>query len=177
MTHLRPDRASQRGDDGLSLVEMLVALLILAVAMGAMAGGLIAALSGDAKNDRRGTATQLAADRLEQLRRLPFAQVRPELPAASVPLPVMADGSATATPTMKGTTYTIATTREWCADQWNGTGGAADLDYVRFVVTVSWQVKGQAQAVTAGNYRAPVRGDRPEDEFVAGTTIQGSGSC
>lgn len=174
MKTLRQRVLRRDGQAGLSLVEMLVAIFILMIAMTAMAGSLITALTGDTKTALRETGIQLAMDRLEQLRRAPFASVRPE--STVVPAPVTALGSG-ATINSKGTTYTISDTRIWCADAWNGQGGAADLDYLKLTVTVNWSVKGRAQAVQVGGYRTPVRGDRGEDEFVGSTTPQGSGSC
>lgn len=57
-----------RGDEGLGLVEVLVAIIILAVALLAMLSVLVAGINTVAKNNTRATATELATQRLEEAR-------------------------------------------------------------------------------------------------------------
>jgi hypothetical protein len=83
MTGPRDNRAGGRGESGLTIIEVLVAALILA--LGAMATfGVFAAAT---KNAQRAKATQVALDlaqeELERLRSIPYA----DLGLSSVPTP------------------------------------------------------------------------------------------
>ncbi|WP_296666866.1 prepilin-type N-terminal cleavage/methylation domain-containing protein [Demequina sp.] len=57
-----------RNDEGLGLVEVMVSIVVLAVALLAMLTLLIGAINTVAKNNTRATATELATQRVEEAR-------------------------------------------------------------------------------------------------------------
>ena len=63
------------GKQGFSLIEVLVALAILAVGLLALALFQITAIRGNAIASRWTVATQLSQDRLEQFRHVPWANI------------------------------------------------------------------------------------------------------
>jgi Tfp pilus assembly protein PilV len=65
---MRRMRLQARRDDGIGLVEVMVAMLILTILMLAMLSLIITALNTVAENQTRASATELATQRLEQAR-------------------------------------------------------------------------------------------------------------
>ncbi|HWB72917.1 MAG TPA: prepilin-type N-terminal cleavage/methylation domain-containing protein, partial [Egibacteraceae bacterium] len=120
-----PLRRRLSGDDGLSLIEMLVAIFILSVALFALLGGLIASARSLADQRSRSAATRVASEHLEELRAQGFDALR----TTASPF--------TVTRTLDGRTYTIVTTlQEEDADP--ATAGGPTV--MRITATVSWTV-------------------------------------
>jgi len=67
--------SDRRRNEGFSLVEVLVALGILAVGLLALALFQITAIQGNASASRSTVATQLAQDRLERFRHVTWASI------------------------------------------------------------------------------------------------------
>ncbi len=112
-------------EDGVSLVEMLVAIFILSVALFALLGGLITSARSLADQRSRSAATRVASEHLEELRAQGFDALR----ASASPV--------TVTRTLDGRTYTITTTlQEEDADP--ATAGGPTV--MRVTATVSWTV-------------------------------------
>ena len=63
------------GKEGFSLIEVLVALVILAVGLLALAMFQITAIRGNAVASKWTTATQLSQDRLERFRHVPWVSI------------------------------------------------------------------------------------------------------
>ncbi len=68
-------RAVRRGDEGFTLVEVLLAMVIIVVVMTALLGVLVSSLKTIAQARQRQTATALATQSLERLRALPYDDV------------------------------------------------------------------------------------------------------
>lgn len=140
-------RLASRGEDGFTLVELLVSISIFGVFLAAMSGVFISAARSVGDQRLRTAATRLASDRLETLRSLPFA----ELDAQAGQLPPQ---------TIHGRLFTIETavTRIDAA-----TGDPASAGRVkRITAVVAWTVSGGASrnvsytTAVADNPRAAV---------------------
>jgi prepilin-type N-terminal cleavage/methylation domain-containing protein len=62
-------------DDGMSIVEMMVAIFILGVALSALAGVIMASIRSVSRNEREATATALSVQVIEELQTLPWTVV------------------------------------------------------------------------------------------------------
>jgi prepilin-type N-terminal cleavage/methylation domain-containing protein len=102
-----------RKEEGFSLVEMLVALVILAVGLLGLAMFQITAIKGNATASRWTVATELAQDRLERFRHASWGSIQDNVPSGFIPgtqpqqtayasLPGGSIGDNTA---VRGTTY------------------------------------------------------------------------
>ena len=128
-TALHRLRPAQGQDDGFSLVEVLVAVVVLAVMSLAVFSGLVQALGTGSRSKARTVAAAIAAQELE-------------LYDAVAAVPTIAEGTWPRTQTVDGQVYTITTTAAWqpavvvpgadrCAGP--GTGGHP---YMRVTVAV-----------------------------------------
>lgn len=157
-------------DDGISLVEMLVAILILGIVLSAMASTMISSIIAVNRNERLTRATQLGNEALEELQTLDWDRVGlyssdvaaapqfggttqfegedvvvipDESPAdALVPL-------ATEPVTRDGVAFELQRAITWT----NAGVGAAD--YKRFVATLSWNDRGTPAELRVAGTRAP----------------------
>lgn len=168
-------------DDGISLVEVLVAMLILMVVLTAMANTLITSLFAITNNERQSRGTQLGNELLEQLQALPWDTVgfyTSDSPSTAEGTPVIVGATRDAleeavTPHPDGCTYGEAVAgvppveRESverdgvCYDVeraivWENHG---DGDYKKFIVTVSWAVGSRPRTARVAATRAPAPGD------------------
>lgn len=147
------------GDDGISLVEMLVALLILGVAMTAMTSSVYAALASSRVAQDEVNAAQRITEVVEDLLGRPLAEVAP---AAHDGRTVPAYPSVT----LRSVTYTTVTEVWWVDDPCNGSAvpaaGAGDprKDYLRMQVSVSWAVGGTARSLDTVMFRTPTPAER-----------------
>ncbi|HVM13827.1 MAG TPA: prepilin-type N-terminal cleavage/methylation domain-containing protein [Egibacteraceae bacterium] len=148
------------GDAGISLVEMLVALLILGVAMTAMTSSVYAALASSRGAQDQVNASQRITEVVEDLLGRPLSQIAP----------ATQDGVTTpAYPpvTLRSVTYSVATQVRWVDDPCNGSAvpaaGAADprRDYLRMQVSVSWTVGGTPRSLDTTMLRTPTSAEQP----------------
>lgn len=147
------------GDAGISLVEMMVALVILGVAMMAMTSSVYAALASSRGAQDQVNAAQRITEVVEDLLRRPLAEIAP---TAHDGVTAPAYGPVT----RRGVTYTAVTAVRWGDDPCNGSAvpavGAADprKDYLRMRVTVSWTVGGTPQSLETVMQRAPTSAEQ-----------------
>ncbi|MBW3557684.1 MAG: prepilin-type N-terminal cleavage/methylation domain-containing protein [Actinobacteria bacterium] len=128
------------GDDGFTLVELLVAVFLFGVVLVALTGAFIAAVGAVGDQRLRTSATRVATDKLETLRGMPFDQLSSQT------------GQTIAT-TPEGRAFTVDTTVT-AIDA--GTGAPAVGGEVRQVtVTVSWTSRGTARNVSYTTAVAP----------------------
>jgi prepilin-type N-terminal cleavage/methylation domain-containing protein len=131
---------SSHGDEGMSLVEMMIAVFIISVGLLALAGELAANLHGQVADKRQAIAVRLATTTLEDARRLTYHSL------------TLSAGNQSQTTSQSGTAYTAATSVEVCSATdpagtctTPGSGAASD---VRVVVTVSWDEAGHTRHVS-----------------------------
>ncbi|MBG6055654.1 Tfp pilus assembly protein PilV [Salinibacterium sp. CAN_S4] len=137
--------AAQRGDAGLGMIEVIVALAIFMVVAIGIAYSAISTLRIAADSESRVIATNLAASEIDNAR------------AAGDPLDLF---SNTRTVTVNGMVYTIARTAGWVSSTGTSSGcgtGTGALQYKQVDVKVSWPTQISAtQAVRANTLVAPV---------------------
>lgn len=145
-------------DDGISLVEMLVALAIVGLAMAAMTSSIFTALASSRAAQDQVDAAQRINEVMEDLLRRPLAEIAPATHNGVT-------NPAYAAVTRRGSTYTVATEVAWVDDPCNGSAapaaGAADprMDYLRLQVSVAWTVGGTPRSLDAAMLRAPAPAD------------------
>ncbi len=74
-----------RGNEGFSLIEVLVSLVILAVGLLGLALFQTTAIKGNAIASKWTVATELAQDRLERFRHVDWVTIQPSVPGGFVP--------------------------------------------------------------------------------------------
>jgi prepilin-type N-terminal cleavage/methylation domain-containing protein len=137
------NRAEARGDDGFTLVEMVVALLILAIVMSAFGPTFIGMMRASASTDQRSVADSLAVAASENVRALPYYEVgfssthgNPTYCTGSNPVQTDVVGpmdTLATQQTLQHITYTIQSCAYWV----NASDTSAEA-YKESVVTVLW---------------------------------------
>lgn len=124
------------GEEGFTLVELVVTLTLIAVGIFGLMGLFLATMTASAGADARTSAQALATREIEALRAIPYDDLDPTA--------TLLDVDAVA----KGRAFTI--TR---AVQLGESGGFADA-FKRLTVTVTWEEQGAARSLTqdAGVY-------------------------
>ena len=74
-----------RGNEGFSLIEVLISLVILAVGLLGLALFQTTAIKGNAIASKWTVATELAQDRLERFRHVDWVTIQPSVPGGFVP--------------------------------------------------------------------------------------------
>lgn len=138
--NLRP-RGSSDGDAGFSLVELLVAFVMLSVVMTALAPAFYGTLKAAGVTSQRSQATSLAVSATEQMRSLPYGEVgynaTPGGCAGANPVTLATPGpldSMATTQYVGGIPYTIVRCVYWVASSIPGDNDA----YKQTQVLVSW---------------------------------------
>jgi type II secretory pathway pseudopilin PulG len=149
---MRTIRQRLHDDDGISLVEMLVAMLIIGVTMLASLSSSVASLTGSRTAHNEFDATQRAQAVVEDLMRRPFDAVwvptQPWDPANPAD-PIRFRSPVYPSVTRGTATYSFTTHVRWVDDPCNGSAPAspgisdARLDYLRMTVITRWTVPGQ----------------------------------
>jgi len=102
-----------QSERGFTLIEVLVAIVILSVGLLGMATLTIAIIQGNKLSNDLTTATTLAQDKMEDIRRMDYSNVTPETKAAcespygnyQIEVSVTNDSPATGMKTVTVTTY------------------------------------------------------------------------
>lgn len=130
-------RSGVRGEEGLGLVELVMAITILAFVMLALGAAMGTGLRLVGTNRQRVVAANLASQELEEVRSVPFT----DLPLGSVELPPEDVG---------GTIYTVRRETDWLSQE-TGAGACAapgaDQDLLSVRVSVSWENMGAVQPI------------------------------
>ena len=144
--------AARDGDAGLTLIELMIALAVMAVVLVAATAGMSAAIELARSNRNRSTAAYLAAEQLEQRRAAMSADpTADEFTAYPPPDPV------TTNRTVNGVTYTMVRSTAWVNPRTNtsacsaptATAAGQVLAYQRVRVEVSWpRMRGTAPVVS-----------------------------
>jgi Tfp pilus assembly protein PilV len=119
--------AKLRNEDGIGLIELLIALLVLNVGIFATLGAFASAATTLRRASHISTAAALADKQMEAYRNASYASI----PPACNPTPT--SSTTTTTPTgADGRQYTVTTTAS-CASQ--GTGGSAFVKQITLQVS------------------------------------------
>lgn len=153
-------RSLHAGDEGMTLIEVLIAVFILSVAIIAMASAAVTSLHSLRVSRDRQDATQLASSTLERVRALPFDQVaHPSTPAVTGPFEgrTVVSGPAgqvaNATTTSEGFTVTTWVT-------WQTTNLEKNIATI-----VSWTDGGETRSVRENTLLARARRGLPAPDF------------
>lgn len=124
-------RRRTAGEDGITLVEILIAVFLLTVGLFALLGSFVTSAQSLHEQEGRSVATRVATETLESLRTSGFDAV-----------PV---GTTTSQVVRGALTFDIETVVEWRdASGWQ-TGAAEDVKLA--TVTVDWETRGQDRSV------------------------------
>jgi prepilin-type N-terminal cleavage/methylation domain-containing protein len=136
---------AMKGEEGFTIIELMVALTIFAVVMTGVASMLGSTLITTGNNRNRSVAANVAAQEMEIVRATPFAQ-----------LPV---GQVISTQIIDGVLFTVTRDSEWITQDANG--GACDaasgeaLAFLRIDVKVTWPIMSGVTPVTSQTVITP----------------------
>lgn len=133
----------RRTDDGISITETIVAVVVLGVLMSVTASILISTLDVTRSNDRRVVAANLAQRQIESIQ---------DVNAIDIP-----DGLTTSTETVGGTTFTIGQTANYASTTSDASicsDAAGPLAYKLVTATVTWDGMGTVEPVRADTVKA-----------------------
>ncbi len=138
-------------EDGVTLVELLWATVILAVVLAAMAASSVASIAGTASANGQVAANQFANEVVERVRDERWTTL---VPAAGTPV-----NPSYPAVVRKGVTYTPTVALTWVDDPCNGSDTTATTDgkkdYLRVDVTVTWVIKGKTRTLNVQTFRTP----------------------
>lgn len=168
---------------GISLVEMMVAIIIVGIALTALSSSLISSLHAVARAEEETTSTALANEVLEQFQALDFRKVALYHGEAQAvfgagvthvggePLVLIPDATPRDPDVLRpsrlvernGTEFTVETAVTWLDDATDGSGaGDADgpEDVKHVVATIRWSpLRGSTRSVVVEARRTPTPGD------------------
>lgn len=174
----RRDARRTGADDGFTLVEMSVAMVVLSIVLAALGAFLITAVAQQQRNELRSQAVQVAQQAVEEARALPWELLgfysddaaigtctSPAGAVVSIPAPANAAQRSARVPTagprtvpVQGTDYTRTVCYRWFDDPADGTGasdtnGTQDAKLIE--VDVAWTSRGVTQTHRVEARRAP----------------------
>ena len=171
---IRSIRERMNDEGGFTLVEVMAALIVLAVAMTGLAGAMIGGLRATQATQFRSAAMELAKDRLEALRSVDWKYLghyKDEAAwdtgfhdgeslvsvAAATPSPRPANVPylTPETVTVNGVDYSVATHVTWVGSSTSTPNDGSTYAQKRISVDVSYTFRGTAQTVHLEGLRAP----------------------
>lgn len=185
--HHRTDR-----EDGLSLVEMMVGLLIVGLVLAALASSLVTALRAVRGQESTTQATAAINDILEEAQRVDYDHAAlcdttgtsvfggttfegEELILSSAVCGSTEEVLPERTVTRDGRDYDVTTAITWTDDDADGTGGAdvdSPQDIKRVVVDVTWTSDGRTRTARNIAFRAP----QFQEQLVTAEVVADDGS-
>ncbi len=162
-----------RDDDGISLVEIMVSIVILGVALTAFAGTITKALATITQDEQFVRGNQLAADLVEEVRAQPWycvgldatkpgwsatapggqpmARMENPAPAGQAPCVSGSPHLGTATRMIDQQSYAVQREIVWIDDP----AIPGTQDHKRVTVQLDWTVRGRAYSATQESLRTP----------------------
>ena len=186
---LRTLRNRMSTDDGLSLVEMLVALVITTIAFTSLAAAILSGVKAAQASTTTTAANQLAAEKVETLRTIDWSllghyadesawgtgyfqgQSLVEVAAMTPsPRPAEVPYFAAQTVNVDDVDYSVTTRVTWSGSSSTSPNDGTTYSAKRFSVSISWSVSGVAKTVTQSALRTPNSKEmRPPSDAVAFT--------
>ncbi len=170
-------------EGGVSLIEMLVAILILGIALAAFAGSMVSSVRAVAQDQRLIVANGLATEVVEEIQGLRWEDAAFFEDEAVNQLGgttfegedlVLIDDTRTAgspvpepveTITRDGNPYTVTRAITWVDDDADGLGSKDSTgdtqDYKRITVTLEWSVRGTSRDLRVSALRSAETRERP----------------
>lgn len=171
-------RVPKPADDGFTLVELSVAMVVLSVVVAALGAFLITAVAQQQTNELRSHAVQLGQQSVEEARALPWdllgfyaddtlapscgtvggPTVSLAVPTAPEPKNPRVPTAGTKTVVVQGQTYTRTICYRWIDDPSDGLGAAdtnGTQDVKRTEVQIAWTSRGQTFNHRVDANRAP----------------------
>ena len=163
----RPAARGSAGDDGLTIVELMIALFVVMIVFAGLAATMVASFSSIRNTEARVRAVALANELVEEMASAPWAQLGMELAADpnddpndfEGEVPVLLDASANPilpsettfpqTFPKDGHAYRVERWVTWAEED-----GEPEL-LKRIVAIVEWDVGGQTTSVRSDTLRAP----------------------
>jgi prepilin-type N-terminal cleavage/methylation domain-containing protein len=160
-------------ESGFTLVELMVAIIVLAAGVLGTASIAITATSTTADTKAREGATNLAQEVVENILSLPYSSVTPGAVTGTLqakPALAPASGYGGWTVLRRGIPYTLSVTEcyvddpsdgrgvhdaNYCAGSTAGTADSNPIDYKRFSVSVGWTRKGITRSLSQTTLVAP----------------------
>jgi prepilin-type N-terminal cleavage/methylation domain-containing protein len=142
---VRGRRATARDDSGMTIIELLVAIVVFAVVASGVAVAMGSSLDLARNNRNRSVSANLASLEMDKVRSADFTTLAP--------------GLVTSTRIVDGVGYTIERDSEWVSQ--NATTGACDSPsgskpaYLRVTVEVRWPNMSGARPVTSQTILTP----------------------
>ena len=145
-----------RDDQGVTLVELLVAITFIAGVMLALTFASISGLRSVKAASAQTAANQLVDDQIEVLRATPYVNLPPPTVATPTVLPAT-------TKNREGISYVLTGSVSWVAD----TCGAVTIPdaFLKLDVTASWTTGGTARTQHVVSYRAPTAAEKTSARF------------
>lgn len=163
-------------DEGVTLVETLMAVLVLTVALFGLMGSFIASAQSQLSQRNRTAATRVMTEHLEGLRHQGHEALKDMLPAGTYELTTSTDK------TVDGVTYTITTTLQEVDADYDSLPSPSSVcpspptlsppagcprhlrvTTINAHATVSWDVKGQTLSASSRTAIAPTKPDDSRD--------------
>ncbi|MHB8840308.1 MAG: fibronectin type III domain-containing protein [Candidatus Aquicultor sp.] len=160
-----------REERAFGIVEALMAMTIMSLVLIALLGLLSASVKAVTSSKTTSVATQIANERMEQVRSMPYAQVG--LTTDTVESPSDPIGYLDAeTQTASGTQFTITYRVKWVDE----TSTASTEDYKQVWVNVSWVERGTTRTVSASTFikDKPDQYEPPTVNFDSETAADGT---
>ncbi|WP_108665587.1 type IV pilus modification PilV family protein [Euzebya rosea] len=163
VSRLRAVLTERHADDGVSLVEVIVAISILAVVLTGTASALISSSAATRDSRDRSVGTNIAVEQLSALQAVPFTS--------------LVIGRTTSTVVVDGITYSVTIDLDY-VDVESGAGTScsasstpgADLDYVVADISVSWP-RATGGPATTSSIITPGVGDLDPDKGQIAVTV------
>lgn len=149
-----------RGEQGLSILEIIFATAILFFVLTAMLTTMGVSTNMSTKARYTSIATALAEEQMENARAVPYAQLGLQGAGAGEPTGTLLP---TETTTIAKVVFTVTRDIDWVDDPIDGSGGLDSFpwDYKRMTVTVSW-----SSSVSVGNLSVSNNFREPDEQGI-----------